>query len=205
MIYNKLNAHDAYAAGLKTRIDQKAECGPMRCSEYKLLECRRNFYHTQKGLAQIGEYVRSKSTDFRFFNHCTNEDQSLWVKTVTAGMCHSLGRDLVGVLHGLAGDRVSENDLNNIEAAAQRHIPRLLDLGEAARIETQRHWRQICKRLGTGQCVLDVFVEECIELIDDLMDAVNIATQKTPSAPSSNLANERQKIIEECRNDFFDF
>ena len=38
MIYSKLNAYDAYESGLKTRLEQRKECGDMPFSIYKLIE-----------------------------------------------------------------------------------------------------------------------------------------------------------------------
>jgi hypothetical protein len=192
MNYRKLNAHDAYAAGLKTRMDQKAECGPMRFSIYKLLECHSYFDDSQEELSLIGKYIRSGEKDFRCFEHCTSEDKSVWVKELPAGICDSLGRDLVGVLHGLAGDGVSVDDIKEIKEEVDKRIPYLLDMGEWARIQTKKHWRRLSVQLGTGESELDDFVAKCLELIDDVMNMIIAANPKTPSGPFKSWVQEHQ-------------
>lgn len=191
MNYSKLNAHEAYDAGLKTRIDQKSECGPMPRSKYKLLECQRDFDRIKDQISRIGKYTISNSKDFHFFGCCTSEDSHVWAKAIPAHMCHSLGCDLVGVLHGLPGDGVSGRVIKKIENEVQRRIPALLDLGDWARIETERSWKRVSMQLGTGESELDEFINKANDLIDWVMYTLK----------KGNVQMEFTKLIEGLIND----
>ena len=198
MIYDKLNAYDAYESGLKTRIDQRKECGDMPFSIYKLIECYRDFTSTKEELARIGVYERSNRSrkhDLRYsFLYCTPQDKSIWVKRMAAHNCFCLARNLVGVLHALPGDGVSDVVVNKIRDEVDRRIPNLLDLGEYARIEAKTGWKYVSKLLGTGNCSLDEFNDDCIELIEWVLDELIAAKPKYPSGPFRSFAEERQKI-----------
>ena len=195
MIYSKLNAYDAYDAGLKTRIDQKSECGPMPFSIYKLLECHRDFHENREELDKIGGYIRGNTNLRHSLRHCTSEDKHIWAKRTPAQMCHSLGRNLVGVLHGLTGDGVTVTNIKNIEAEVLRRLPDLLGLGEMARVETKKHWRLVGRQLGTGQCAIDEFVDKCVDLIDWVMDAVIASEPTSPSGPFDSFVRARQQEL----------
>lgn len=196
MIYSKLNARDAYDCGLKTRLEQRAECGDMPFSIYKLLECHHDFTSTREELARIGAYARGDKSLKYSFMHCAHWDKNIWAKGLAAHNCFSLGRNLVGVIHGLPGDGVSAAVAQHITSVVNRRIPDLLDLGECARIETKTSWRNVSKLLGTGRCTLDDFNDDCIALIEWVMDTIISAEPKTPSGPFKSFVEGRQNI---CR------
>jgi hypothetical protein len=196
MIYSKLNAYKAYESGLKTRLEQRAECGDMPFSIYKLIECHRDFTSTKDELARIGAYARGDKSLKYSFVHCVYWDKNIWTKGKAAHNCFCLARNLVGVIHGLPGDGVSAAVVQQITSVVNRRIPDLLDLGERARIETKTSWRNVSKLLGTGRCALDNFNDDCIALIDWVMDTLIFAEPKTPSGPFKSFAENRQGI---CR------
>jgi len=72
----------------------------------------------------------------------------------------------------------------------------ILNLGEFARVETKTDWKRVGKLLGTGRCVLDEFNDECIELIEWVLDRLIAAKPSHPSGPFRSFAEERQKTIE---------
>ena len=207
MIYSNLNAYDAYKSGLQTRLKQRKECGDMPFCIYKLLECHHDFTSTKEELARIGVYERSNKSqkrDLRYsFLYCTPQDKSIWVKRMAAHNCFCLARNLVGVLHALPGDGVSDAVVNKIRDEVDRRIPNLLDLGEYARIETKTGWKYVSKLLGTGNCLLDEFNDECIELIEWVLDRLIAAKPKHPSGPFRSFAEERQGILGEDSDDLF--
>ena len=196
MVYSKLNAYKAYESGLKTRLEQRAECGDMPFSIYKLIECHRDFTSTKEEIARIGAYARGDNSLKYSFMHCVYWDKNIWTKGMAAHNCFCLARNLVGVIHGLPGDGVSAAVVQHITSVVNRRIPDLLDLGECARIETETDWKNVSKLLGTGRCALDVFNDDCIALINWVMDALITAEPKTPSGPFRSFVEERQDI---CR------
>jgi len=195
MIYKAMNAVEAYAHGLQTRVDQASECGPMPFSIYKILECHRTFHNLVDDFDEIGSYVRCKKKPFTTFNFCTSEDKAVFVKYVPALVCHDLGRNLVGVLHGLTGDGVSKRDIEKIESHVQRQIEPLLELAEAARLETKHHWAIVSKQLGTGNCALDELIEKVVNLLDWVMDSLIEANPTTPSGPFEHFKANRDRHI----------
>ena len=196
MIYSKLNAYKAHESGLKTRLEQRAECGDMPFAIYKLIECHRDFTSTKDELARIGAYARGDKSLKYSFVHCVYWDKHIWVKRIAAHNCFCLARNLVGVIHGLPGDGVSEAVIEYIRNEVDHRIPVLLDLGDRARIETKTDWKYVSKLLGTGNCLLDEFSDECIALINWVMDTLIFAEPKTPSGPFKSFAENRQGI---CR------
>ena len=207
MIYSKLNAYEAHESGLKTRLEQRAECGDMPSAIYKLIECHRDFTSTKEELARIGVYERSKKSgkhDLRYsFLYCTPQDKHILVKRMAAHNCFCLARNLVGVLHALPGDGVSDAVVNEIRDEVNRRVPDLLGLGEDARIETKTGWKYVSKLLGTGNCLLDEFNDDCIELIEWVLDRLIAAKPKHPSGTFSSFAKERQRILGEDSDDLF--
>ncbi|MDC1502484.1 hypothetical protein N8559_05485 [Gammaproteobacteria bacterium] len=200
MIYSTLNALKAYESGLKTRLAQREECGDMPFSIYKLIECHRDFTSTKEELARIGVYERSKKLgkyDLRYgFLYCTPQDKHIWVKRMAAHNCFCLARNLVGVLHALPGDGVSDVVVNEVKDEVDRRIPDLLDLGDDAQIETKTGWKYVSKLIGTGNCLLDEFNDDCIELIEWVLDKLIAAKPRHPSGPFISFAEERQKSLE---------
>lgn len=192
MIYSNLNAYDAYESGLQTRLDQRAKCGAMPFAIYKLLECHRDFTNRGRELARIGEYERGNKAIMHSFAHCSYLDKSVWAKHLAAHNCFSLGRNLVGVLHGLPGDGVSNVVINAITDEVNRRIPILLDSGEYARIETKTEWKRIGKLLGTGSCQLDRFNDDCSALLEWILFVLIVAKPLKPSALLRNFAAKHQ-------------
>lgn len=207
MLYSKLNAYEAHESGLKTRLEQRAKGGDMPFCIYKLLECHHDFTSTKEELARIGVYVRGNESlkrSLRYsFMHCVHWDKHIWVKRIAAHNCFSLARNLVGVLHALPGDGVSDAVVNEIQGEVDRRVPDLLDLGEYARVETKTGWKYVSKLLGTGNCLLDEFSDACIELIEWVLDRLIAAKPKHPSGPFSSFAEERQRILGEDSDDLF--
>ena len=195
MIYSNLNAYDAYESGLQTRLDQRAKCGAMPFAIYKLLECHRDFTNRGRELVRIGEYERGNKAIMHSFAHCSYLDKSVWAKHLAAHNCFSLGRNLVGVLHGLAGDGVPAAVVQQITHAVNRRIPELLNLGEFSRVETKTDWKRVGKLLGTGRCDLDEFSDQCISLIEWVLDELIAAKPSHPSGPFRSFAEERQKSL----------
>ena len=195
MIYSKLNAYDAYESGLKTRLEQRKECGDMPFSIYKLIECHRNFTSRERELARIGECERGNKAIMHSFTHCSYLDKSVWAKHLVAHNCFYLGRNLIGVLHGLAGDGVPAAVVQQITHAVDCRILDLLNLGEFARVETKTDWKRVGKLLGTGRCYLDEFSDQCIALIESVLDELIAANPSHPSGPFRSFALERQKSL----------
>ena len=196
MIYSKLNAYDAYESGLKTRLEQRKECGDMRFSFYKLKECRRDFTNRGRELARIGEYERGNKSIMHSFAHCSYLDKSVWARHLVAHNCFCLGRNLVGVLHGLVGDGVPAAVVQQITHAVDCRIPDLLNLGEFARVETKTDWKRVGKLLGTGRCDLDEFSDQCISLIEWVLDELIASNPEHLSGSFKSFAEERQKSLE---------
>jgi hypothetical protein len=155
---------EAYAAGLKMRANQKNECGPMRESLYKLREYYSDITETSKALSEIGKYARLGSTPYALA-HCMGYEKSKWAKGRPKAAAYSLGKNFVGVLHGLTGDGVSDASIISINRHVLLRIPGLLDLGGRAHVELTSSWSPTGKELGTGKGATDLFIQGCLELM----------------------------------------
>lgn len=193
MIYSKMTAKDAFDYGLKLHRNKNGQFFTKFFSIYKISKCRDDLASTKEELSRIGRYVRGDKSLRYGFLHCTYEDKSKWVKSISAYNCLILGKDLVGVLYAQPGCGVSQEAIDKIREEVNRRIPGLLALGESARHETQTEWNRMCKLLGTGRCLLDCFNEECFFLADWVMEALNAAKSKQQSATFISFAAERQK------------
>lgn len=193
MIYSKLNAFDAYSLGLKTRLDQKSECGAMSFAIYKIIECDDDFRSTKDEFFRIGQYCRGNSMYKYEFLHCVYLDMHIWAKDMSAHNCFSLARNLVGVLEALPGDGINCGVIKYIQNEVERRIPALLTLGESARIESKTAWGYTSKLLGTGECLLDKFNNECIEIIEWVMEEIIASNPTCPSGPYSSYVNGRHR------------
>ena len=201
MIYSKLDAYTAYESGLQTRLDERGKPAAMPFSIYKLLACHHDFMSTREEFARIGAYVRGNKSLKHSFRHCVHFDKHVWTKGVAAHNCFSLGRNLVGVIHGLPGDGVSAAVVSEIKEEADRLIPAILDLGEYARLETKTDWQRVSKLLGTERCELEEFNDECIALIEWVLDKLIATKPKNPSGPWRSFAAERQKTLDQEDSD----
>ena len=195
MIYRKLNARDAYKCGLKTRLHKCGKPVEMPFAIYKILECHDDFTGTSKELARIGEYARGNKSLKHSFKHCMYWEKHIWAKGIAAYNCFCLARNLVGVLHALPGDGVSAAITEKIKKNVACQVPDLLTLGEFARIQTKTDWPRVSKLLGTGCCDLDEFNNECIALVEWVLDEIIAAKPTEPSGSFSSFAAGRQQKI----------
>ena len=94
--------------------------------------------------------------------------------------------------------------VDEVREKVQNRIPSLRALGESARQETRTEWKRVSKLLGTGRCLLDCFTDECLELVDWVINAIDTWKSKYPDNLFIDPAKDRQKKFEEESSDLFD-
>jgi hypothetical protein len=204
MIYSEMTAKDAFDYGLKSHKDKNGQFFTKYFSIYEISKCRSDLASTKEEFSRIGRYVRGDKSLKYGFLHCTYEDKATWTKSIAAYNSLILGKDLVGVLHALSCCGVSQEVVDEIREKVQNRIPSLLALGESARQETRTEWKRVSKLLGTGRCLLDCFTDECLELVDWVINAIDTWKSKYPDNLFIDPAKDRQKKFEEESSDLFD-
>ena len=203
MIYSEMTAKDAFDYGLKSHKDKNGQFFTKYFSIYEISKCRSDLASTKEEFSRIGRYVRGDKSLKYGFLHCTYEDKATWTKSIAAYNSLILGKDLVGVLHALSCCGVSQEVVDEIREKVQNRIPSLLALGESARQETRTEWKRVSKLLGTGRCLLDCFTDECLELVDWVINAIDTWKSKYPDNLFIDPAKDRQKKFEEESSDLF--
>jgi len=204
MIYSEMTAKDAFDYGLKSHKDKNGQFFTKYFSIYEISKCRSDLASTKEEFSRIGRYVRGDKSLKYGFLHCTYEDKATWTKSIAAYNSLILGKDLVGVLHAISCCGVSQEVVDEIREKVQNRIPSLLALGESARQETRTEWKRVSKLLGTGRCLLDCFTDECLELVDWVINAIDTWKSKYPDNSFIAPAKDRQKKFEEESSDLFD-
>jgi hypothetical protein len=76
-------------------------------------------------------------------------------------MLEDFARNFLEVLYALNGDGVPQPAIDDLEEMLRAEVPRLISLGEEARLEAKHDWRRLTKSLATGNgCVVSEFVGE---------------------------------------------
>jgi len=180
MVYSHMNCQDAYKHGLNCRTKQIQECGPIKFSLYKLIECHRDFKKCHRELAKIGEYKRGNDCLRYSFMHCSSSDTAVYAKALAVHSAHDLGRNFEGMLSGLQGDGVPIPVIKQINNMVANAMPSLIKNAEYARIETKNQWRIVSKLLGTGKCELDILIADSINLLESVLDMIVESNPTTP-------------------------
>ena len=167
------SVHDAFKEGRQKRLDN----GPMKRSEYKLNEYRGNLERTIRSLHEIGKCNRAHDLPM-FFDHCASWEQREWMRYRALYETHELSRNCVSATHGLVGDGISKKALRKIDKAIHRKIDEILWLANQADFELRQNWKSVKYQLGVGECYLDIFLDECLNLVKWILTEVSKSQAK---------------------------
>lgn len=149
----------AFESGQDWRRTQRKN-HPMSFSGYKILETERNWADFPTELRNIGHCAGGVSSACFALNHCVREDKSTWVKSLPESMLRFFARDCVEVLYALRGDGVPQPAIDALEQLVRAQVPRLISLGEHARLEAKHDWQRLAKSLAKGNGCVTQFVLE---------------------------------------------
>ncbi len=160
----------AFNNGQAWRRSQR-QAHPMPFSAYKIAETAQNWadYHTE--LRNIGLCAGGDTSTCYALRHCVREDKSMWVKRLPECMVHDFARNVVEVLYALKGDGVPQPAIDALEQMVRDQVPRLISLGEQARLEAKHDWQRLRKPLASGQgCFVTAFVLEMQSVVALVLD-----------------------------------
>ena len=155
----------AFNSGQAWRRAQR-KTDPMSFSRYKILETGANWSDYLTELKNIGVCAGGVEGACYALRHCVREDKSKWVKHLPESMLEDFSRNCVEVLYALNGDGVPQPAIDYLEQMVHAQVPRLISLGEDARLEAKHDWRRLTKSLASGKgCVVSEFVSELQSLV----------------------------------------
>ena len=155
----------AFDAGSDWRRTQR-KTDPMRFSRYKIVETGKRWSDIRTELRKIGLCAGGETSACNALRHCVREDKSTWVKNLPESMLVRLGQDVVEVLYALRGDGVPQKQIDAMEAMVRAEVPRLISLGELARVEAKDDWKHLATSLASGGGYISVFVFEMQSLVE---------------------------------------
>ncbi len=158
----------------------------MSFSRYKIIETLKNWSDYPTELRNIGLCASGVSAACFALRHCVREDKSKWLKKLPECMVHDFSRNCVEVLYALHGDGVPKPTIDALELMVKAQVPRLISLGEQARLESKHDWQRLCKSLAQGKgCAVTEFVDEMQTLVALVVDQIRISVPEGCDDPSS--------------------
>ncbi len=163
---------EAFNSGQAWRCNQR-KTHPMQFSRYKIVETGKRWSDYPTELRNIGRCAGGVDGACYALRHCVQEDESKWVEHLPESMLEGLSRNCGEVLYALHGDGVPQKTIDTLELMVRAQVPRLISLGEEARLEAKHDWRRLTKSLASGNgCVVSEFVGELQSLVASLIDQI---------------------------------
>jgi hypothetical protein len=157
----------------------------MSFSRYKIVETFENWADYPAELRNIGLCAGGVSDACFALRHCVREDKSKWLKKLPESMIHDFARNCLEVLYALSGDGVPQPAIDAIEQMVRAEVPRMISLGEEARIEAKNDWQRLRKALASGKgCVVTEFVDELTSLVALVVDQIRTSMPEGCDDPS---------------------
>ena len=146
----------------------------MQFSRSKIVETGKRWSDFPTELRNIGLCAGGDTSACSALRHCVREDKSKWVKHLPESMLEDFSRNVVEVLYALQGDGVPQKTIDTLELMVRAQVPRLISLGEHARLEAKQDWRHLTKSLASGNgCVVSEFVGELQSLVASVIDQIS--------------------------------
>ena len=175
---------EAFNSGQAWRCNQR-KTHPMSFSRYKIVETLENWSDYPAELKNIGLCAGGVSAACFALGHCVREDKSKWLKKLPESMLEDFARNFLEVLYALHGDGVPQKTIDTLELMVRAQVPRLISLGEHARLEAKQDWRHLTKSLASGKgCVFTEFVGEMQSLVASVIDQIRTSTSEGCDDPS---------------------
>ncbi len=162
----------AFDTGKAWRNNQRKQ-NPMSFSNYKIVETGEYWSDFLDELITIGRCASGDKTACYGLMHCGKEDKAFWVKRLPESMLESFSRDVVEVLYALRGDGIQQREIDYLERMVNLAAPRLIELGELARLEAKNDWPHVSKSLASGNGYIYQFVAEMQSLVTRVVDEIN--------------------------------
>ena len=157
----------------------------MQFSRYKIVETGKRWSDFPTELRNIGLCAGGDTSACSALRHCVREDKSKWVKHLPESMLEDFSRNVVEVLYALQGDGVPQREIAALELMVRAQVPRLISLGEEARLEAKQDWRHLTKSLASGKgCVFTEFVGEMQSLVASVIDQIRTSMSEGCDDPS---------------------
>jgi hypothetical protein len=157
---------------------------PMSFSRYKIEETGENWADYLAELKNIGVCAGGVEGACYALRHCVREDKSKWVKHLPESMLEDFARNVVEVLYALNGDGVPQPAIDYLEQMVSAQVPRLISLGEDARLEAKHDWRRLTKSLAKGNGYVTQFVDEMQTLVARVLDQISTHLPRGCVGPS---------------------
>jgi hypothetical protein len=100
-------------------------------------------------------------------------------------MLENLSRNCGEVLYALHGDGVPQKTIDTLEQMVSAQVPRLIGLGEDARLEAKHDWRRLTKSLASGKgCAVTEFVGAIQSLVANVVEQISTSMPQGCDEPS---------------------
>jgi hypothetical protein len=153
------------------RTQRKTHSMPF--SRYKIVETGERWSDYPTELRNIGLCAGGDTSACSALRHCGQEDKSTWVKHLPESMLEDFSRNCVEVLYALHGDGVTQPAIDALELMVRAQVPRLISLGEHARLEAKDDWQRLKKSLASGNGCVTEFVDEMQSLVARVVDHIS--------------------------------
>jgi hypothetical protein len=173
----------AFNSGQAWRRAQR-KTDPMSFSRYKILETGANWSEYLTELKNIGVCAGGVDGACYALRHCVREDKSKWMRRLPESMLHDFARDCVEVLYALSGDGLPQPAIDALALMVSAQVPRLISLGEHARLEAKHDWQRLRKSLAKGNGCVTEFVGEMQSLVALVVDEIRTSIPKGCVDPS---------------------
>ena len=157
---------------------------PMSFSRYKIVETGRNWSDYLTELRNIGLCAGGVTGACFALRHCVKEDKCRWVKHLPESMLETFARNIVETLYALHGDGVTQPAIDALELIVRAQVPRLISLGEHARLEAKDDWQRLSKSLASGNGYVTQFVDEMQSLVASVIDQIRTSMSEGCDDPS---------------------
>jgi hypothetical protein len=175
---------EAFNSGQAWRRAQR-QSHPMSFSRYKIVETLENWSGYPTELRNIGFCASGVSAACFSLRHCVREDKSKWLKKLPESMLEDFARNVAEVLYALQGDGVPHSAIDDLEEMLRAEVPRLISLGEDARLEAKHDWRRLTKSLASGKwCVVTEFVDAIQSLVANVVEQISTSMPQGCDEPS---------------------
>lgn len=108
----------------------------------------------------------------------------MWLKKLPESMLEDFSRNVVEVLYALRGDGVPQPVIDALEQMVRAQVPRLIGLGEDARLEAKHDWQHLRKLLPEGKGCVTEFVLEMQSVVALVVDQVHTSLPECFDDPS---------------------
>jgi hypothetical protein len=165
-----------YRLGLKKRKKIKMERGAV----FKIREPLNEIEKYSKTLKNIKNKPPALcNNEIVLYGSCTSIDAPIWLYKLPEYICFDLGYEVVGTLHALNYDGLSENEIAKLRSFCNKQIPKLIDLAEQAKSDIEYDWQDVINPYNPCKSSIEHLLEESAIFINEVL--AKIAQSKNRS------------------------